>query len=269
MLRRSLLLLGLLLAAPAAQAVTFAVGVHDAYLHLDPVDVAGTALRVDLASIGVLPGYTIHLVAVGDWNAGPGGDVQHALLGVFSSNITLLGPTLLHRVPGAISCGPSNFSGGTWPSNEPTDIAEDFLIPDGGVDVVVPQGATKLFISVADIYYTDNSDPDGDLGVAITIVSTADVAGGAPPAGLRADPNPFRTATALRCDLPRAAMAEIRIYDAAGRVLRHMDRSLAAGANTVEWDGLDDAGRPTSCGVLFYELRVDGARRTMRLVRLQ
>jgi hypothetical protein len=269
MLRRSLLVLGLLLAAPAAHAVSLAVGVHDAYLHLDPVDSAGTALRVDLGSIGVLPGYKIHLVAVGDWNAGPYGDVQHALLGVFSSDATVLAPTLLHRVPGAISAGPSNFSGGTWPSGEPTDIVEDFLIPDAGIDVVVPQGSTQLFISVADIYYRDNSDPDGDLGVQITIVSTADVEGGAPRAWLHATPNPFRSATSLSFESPRAARAEIRIYDAAGRELRRMDRSLAAGANTVEWDGLDNAGQPTACGVLFYEVRVDGARHMTRLVKLQ
>jgi hypothetical protein len=269
MLRRSLPLVGLLLAAPAAHAATFAVGVHDAYLHLDHVDSAGTALRLDLGSIGVLPGYEIHLVAVGDWNAGPYGDVQHALLGVFSSNATLLDPTLLHRVPGAISAGPSNFSGGTWPNGEPTDIAEDFLIPDAGIDVVVPQGATQLFISVADIHYRDNSDPDGDLGIQITIVSTADVGGGAPRAGLHASPNPFRSATALHCEMPRAAKAEIRIYDAMGRALRRMDRSLSAGANTVDWDGLGDTGRPTACGVLFCEVRVGGASQTMRLVRLQ
>ena len=269
MLRRSLLVLGLMLAAPAAHAVTFAVGVHDAYLHLDASDVAGGALCVDLGSIGVVPGYKINLVAVGDWNAGPYGDVQHGLLAVFSADATLLGPTLLNRVPGAISAGPYNFSGGTWPHNEPTDIFEDFGVPDAGIDVVVPQGAKKLFISVADIYYTDNSDPDGDLRVAITIVSTADAESGAPRAGLRASPNPFRSRTALKFDSPRAATAEIQIYDAAGRVLRHMARSLAAGANTVEWDGLDDAGRPTANGLLFFELRANGVSRVTRLVRLQ
>src|SRR5262245_41340120 len=112
MLRRSLLVLGLLLVAPAAHAVNFAVGVHDAYLHLDRQDVAGNALCVDLGANGVVPGYKIHLVAVGDWNAGPGGDVQHGMLGVFSSDASLLGPTLLHRVPGAISASIDKFTGG-------------------------------------------------------------------------------------------------------------------------------------------------------------
>lgn len=269
MLRCSLLVLGLLLVAPAAHAVTLGVGVHDAYLHLDRADSAGTALQVNLGSIGVQPGYTIHLVAVGDWNAGPYGDVQRQLLGLFSSDATILDPALLHRVPGAISAGPSNYSGPTYPNGEPTDIDEDFLIPDAGIDVVVPQGSTQLFISVADIYYRDNSDPDGDLGVDITIVSTVDVVGAAPGAGLTASPNPFRSTTALHFDLARAATAELRIYDAAGRELRRLDRSFAAGASTVKWDGLDNAGRPTACGVLFYELRVDGKRQTKRLVRLQ
>ena len=47
-----------------------------------------------------------------------------------------------------------------------TDIPEDFRIANTVVQV--PVGATYLFVAAHDIYYSDNSDPDGDYGVRIT-----------------------------------------------------------------------------------------------------
>jgi hypothetical protein len=82
-------------------------------------------------------------------------------------------------------------------------------------------------------------------------------------------PNPFHGATTLRFDLPRDTKAQIRIFDAAGRVVRTLDRALSAGENSVEWDGLDNAGHAAPNGVLFYELNVEGAHATMKMVRLR
>ncbi|MBI5169129.1 MAG: T9SS type A sorting domain-containing protein [Candidatus Eisenbacteria bacterium] len=82
-------------------------------------------------------------------------------------------------------------------------------------------------------------------------------------------PNPFRVATTLRFQVPRDGHAQIRIFDAAGRVVRTLDRALTAGNHTVEWDGLDDAGRPSPNGVLFYSVTVGAERQTMKLVRLR
>ena len=39
--------------------------------------------------------------------------------------------------------------------------------------VQVPFGASHLFIAAHDIYYSDNSDPDGDFGVRITQVASS------------------------------------------------------------------------------------------------
>jgi hypothetical protein len=98
----------------------------------------------------------------------------------------------------------------------------------------------------------------------------------APPLGapgavrlLPSMPNPFRGATTLRFESPRAGKAALRIYDAAGRVVRGMDLALEPGLNSLAWDGKDDAGRVVPEGVLFYELRVAGAREAMKLVRLR
>jgi hypothetical protein len=52
-----------------------------------------------------------------------------------------------------------------------TDIPEDFRVAN--TIVQVPFGASHLFIAAHDIYYSDNSDPDGDFGVRITQVASS------------------------------------------------------------------------------------------------
>ena len=58
----------------------------------------------------------------------------------------------------------------TYPRGIPTDIPQDFWIPqDHAENLQVPQGATNIAFSVPDSYFTDNSDPNGDYGVVIKI----------------------------------------------------------------------------------------------------
>lgn len=102
--------------------------------------------------------------------------------------------------------------------------------------------------------------------------ATLDAPGATTPGAMRvlpSMPNPFRSATTLRFQMPRDAQAQIRIFDTAGRVVRTLDRPLTAGGHTVEWDGMDDAGQPSPNGVLFYSVTVGGERQTMKIVRLR
>jgi hypothetical protein len=80
-------------------------------------------------------------------------------------------------------------------------------------------------------------------------------------------PNPFRTTTAFRLSNPRAGEVGIRIFDAVGRLVRRLDRALPEGESVIQWDGRDDGGRSVPSGVLFYEVTIDGARQTRKLVR--
>ncbi len=82
-------------------------------------------------------------------------------------------------------------------------------------------------------------------------------------------PNPFRTTTAFRLSNPKAGEVGIRVFDAAGRLVRRLDRHLAAGEHEVRWDGRDDAGRDVPSGVLFYEVTAEGHRQTRKLIRTQ
>jgi len=257
-------------ASPAAAQTTFPIGVQTAYLHIDPADLATDALAIDLGAMGLVPGYTIQLETAGDWNAGPGGDVQVGMLGVFSGDATLLGPTFAHRVPGAIDAGIDNFSGGTWPNNEPTEIPEDFTISRPGITIVIPPGAKFLFVTPADIYYRDNSDPDGDLGVTITLISTTSVSPNLAPFALSAQPNPFNHQSSIRFHLPAATSVRLAVHDVTGRLVRILIAGdLTAGDHQVQWDGRDGFGRPVPSGSYFARILEGSRSETVRLVRVR
>ena len=158
----------------------------DVTLSLDPAgtflhthrDRARDTAAIVLADLGILPGDRLRLEAVGDFDPGPGGDTALNLVAVFSGGGVLMPAHLLDRVPGAMDAGDDLVTGCTFNGCQPTDIPEDFAVArgDGSFShacLVVPDGATHLFAGPADSYYGDNSDPDGDFGLRITILSAS------------------------------------------------------------------------------------------------
>src|SRR5258705_17048 len=105
-------------ASPAEAQTVFPINVFNAYLHVDPADLTNPAVPISLGTLGLHEGDTIRLEAVGDWDAGPGGDTQTNTLGIFSGTSVLLGTTLLHRVQDAIDAGTDSNTGTTWPSGQ-------------------------------------------------------------------------------------------------------------------------------------------------------
>jgi len=97
-------------------------------------------------------------------------------------------------------------------------------------------------------------------GVAVTGVDDGDGAGR--PLAFRmesASPNPFSSRTRIAFQLPRAAVARVALYDAAGRLVRVLaEGPLAAGQHSRSWDRRDQSGRPVAQGVYF--LRLDAGR---------
>ena len=68
-------------------------------------------------------------------------------------------------------------------------------------------------------------------------------------------PNPFRSATTIRYDVPRSGNVRLAIYDVSGRLVRTLrDGPEEAGFRTVTWDGRDAGGQRVSSGVYFYSL---------------
>ena len=166
-----LLTSALLLAAGSAVAQGSSVSVDPfaTYLRIDTaVDSAGNTVPIALAALGVSAGDTIVLKRVGDYvGISAGADDQTAMVGVFSASSVLLAQTNLNRVQDAIDAGTDFVTGATFPNNLPTDIAEDFFVTGGGIQIQVPTGATHLFVAVPDNLYGDNQDPDGDFAVEI------------------------------------------------------------------------------------------------------
>lgn len=139
--------------------------------------VAGS-VPIVLNDIGIGGGDTIHLEMLGDWYDGHAGysgnvaslDVVSEMIGVFSNSSALLSPNILNRVPGSLDAGLSITTWNTLFGNLPTDVPYDFGITN--TIVQVPFGATYLFVAAHDIYYSDNSDPDGDFAVRVTRIAS-------------------------------------------------------------------------------------------------
>ena len=134
------------------------------------------SIPIALGGLGISGGDTIQLERLGafydgTYGYGPGIDpwslqTSTEMIGVFSSSDVLLAPNVLNRVPGAIDAGIPVVTWNTYFGNMSTDIPQDFRIAD--TIVQVPLGANYLFVAAEDIYYSDNSDPDGDYAVRIT-----------------------------------------------------------------------------------------------------
>jgi hypothetical protein len=176
----------LVLLSTEAKAVTISIDPLRTFLFTnnDPWSGVGSvqpSIPIALNSIGISAGDTIQLDQLGDYYDGRDGygpgvntlalDTSTEMIGIFSSSNTLLAPNVLDRVPGAIDAGLSVTSWNTLFGNMSTDIPYDFRVAN--TIVQVPVGAAYLFIAAHDIYYSDNSDPDGDYAVRITQLSSS------------------------------------------------------------------------------------------------
>jgi hypothetical protein len=162
-----------LVMSPLAEQITgmeISIDPRATYLRTNLDSGALAATHIDLNTPSVLPGDGLRLERLGDFDCGgPCVDDRTAMIGVFSGRSTLLSAEQLHRVPDAIEAGQDFTTNSTHFGSLPTNIPEDFQITD--TIVVTPVGATHLFIAAHDSLYQDNSDPDGDFAVRITVLA--------------------------------------------------------------------------------------------------
>ena len=84
-------------------------------------------------------------------------------------------------------------------------------------------------------------------------------------------PNPLNPETWIPYQLSEAAHVRIRIYDAAGQLVRTLDLGEQPAGDYLSrqhaayWDGRNDVGEVVSSGVYFYTLEAGDYRRTQRL----
>ena len=214
------------------------------------------AIPIELSTLSISGGDYLRLAQLGDFNNGPGGDIYKRMIGVFSSNDSLLESSLLHRIPGAIDAGEDFVTSPTYVGNLPTDIPEDFWIDT--VIVQVPDSALFLFVSTHDSWYWDNSDPDSDFAVNIKITSPPIKISDKSESNILNNyqlyqnyPNPFNPITHVSYRLPRTSNVKIEIFNILGqRVLILEDGRESAGYHLIDFDGSQLAS-----GIYLYRIQ--------------
>jgi sugar lactone lactonase YvrE len=93
---------------------------------------------------------------------------------------------------------------------------------------------------------------------------------GMPDLALQLTPNPFAADSRLSFVLPLAGRVSVAVYDAAGRVVRHLlpQEGMSEGRHEVRWDGRSDSGGSAAPGVYFARVTWDGEVFTRRWVRV-
>ncbi len=72
-------------------------------------------------------------------------------------------------------------------------------------------------------------------------------------------PNPFNPMTEIRFDLPRSGVANVRIYDVAGRLVSVLGgQTLSTGTHMLVWNGTDNRGEQVVSGTYHYQLEMGG-----------
>jgi hypothetical protein len=114
--------------------------------------------------------------------------------------------------------------------------------------------------------YTVINENDRQLLFSIDVLTP-----GYPAARLHAGyPNPFRDHTTVGFDVPRPGRVMIRVYDVRGARVRTLaDNRVPAGSSHVEWDGLNDRGRPAPTGIYFIQMDFQGITHKQKLVLLR
>ena len=110
------------------------------------------------------------------------------------------------------------------------------------------------------------------LTVTVLHGATTDIAG--PATGSQVQlfagvPNPFSASTRIAFLLPTAGVADVDVFDATGRLIRTLSRSLVpAGRHELTWDGADSGGHAVRQGLYYVRLQIGSTVRSVAIVRL-
>jgi hypothetical protein len=83
-------------------------------------------------------------------------------------------------------------------------------------------------------------------------------------------PNPFNPSTEIRFGLKDSGYVKIRIFDAAGRLVRTLvDREMPAGDHAEVWNGTGDGGRVAASGIYFCRFETGSLSKNIKMVLLR
>jgi photosystem II stability/assembly factor-like uncharacterized protein len=105
---------------------------------------------------------------------------------------------------------------------------------------------------------------------AATAVADLDLPGRGDQVELGGYPNPFMARTTLSFTTTREGPVSLRVYDAAGRLVRELENGhRAAGDHRAAWDGRDADGQRVAAGVYLARLATSDGVATRRITRLR
>lgn len=83
--------------------------------------------------------------------------------------------------------------------------------------------------------------------------------------------NPFGALTRVSFSIARPSPVTLRVYDAAGRMVRTLlsDVAFETGTHQVTWDGLDESGVALHSGLFFVRLETRQGSQSGRIVRVR
>ncbi|MBU8870179.1 MAG: T9SS type A sorting domain-containing protein [Gemmatimonadales bacterium] len=123
------------------------------------------------------------------------------------------------------------------------------------------------YYKITAVDFSGNESEDGSP------TSVSGIQGGDVPtktALLGAVPNPFNPSAKLSFELATAGHVRLKVFDAAGRLVRTLvDEHHAAGRHDQVWNGQDSAGRMCSAGVYLYRLEAADFIETKRMVLIK
>jgi hypothetical protein len=121
-----------------------------------------------------------------------------------------------------------------------------------------------------------NASIEADVDTATIIVPSVMDAGKITPAITEAFlyqnyPNPFNPSTTIRFDVPERTAVDLKIYDAAGRLVRSLLDGAVYGRGSweVRWDGRNNQGKVVPSGVYFCSYAALNRRMTMKVILLR
>jgi hypothetical protein len=83
-------------------------------------------------------------------------------------------------------------------------------------------------------------------------------------------PNPFRSQTMIRYQLPNKMRVSLKIYDITGSVVRNLvNGSQGTGDYRIKWDAKDDEGKHLGNGIYFYSLKAADFTAIKKLVLIR
>jgi uncharacterized membrane protein len=83
-------------------------------------------------------------------------------------------------------------------------------------------------------------------------------------------PNPFNPVTTIEFSIPTQSQVKIEVFNVQGQKVRTLvNEAKSAGSYRIEWNGVDDAGRPVSTGIYLYRFQSGDVVQTKKMLLLK